>query len=162
MSRQRKIRGLKKQRGLATVELALTTPFILVTLLLAAEFSRVFYEFNTLTKSVRDAARYAAEGSYDGAKVFQLDGSKITRATNLVVYGNTAGVGSPLLTGLTGSDVSITQLDIGGGAEIREHIEVEARYDFQPLAPVISGLGFLPGDVGMNFELVASSTMRAL
>jgi len=63
---------------------------------------------------------------------------------------------------LTPGDITITQVDLGAAPAVREHVQVSANYTFQPLAPVISGLGFLPNNIGMNFTLRASSTMRAL
>jgi len=156
-------RSAARQRGLAVTELALVTPVLLVTMLIAAEFTRVFYEYNTLTKSVRDAARFLAEDAYDGAGVYEIDSTTIERATNLAVTGELVG-GTPLLDGLSATDIEIDTNGAHKGAAplVREHVQVTGSYEFQPLAPVIAGIGFLPADVGMNFTLVASSTMRAL
>lgn len=152
----------QRQKGLASVELALVTPFLLIMLLVSAEFTRVFYEFNTLTKGVRDAARLLAEDAYDGTNQFEMPIAKVTSARNLAVYGNINGTGSPLLSGLSTADIAVAQVNLGSAPAVREHIEVTANYTFQPLAPVISGMGFLPNDIGMAFVLTASSSMRAL
>jgi len=150
-----------KQRGLAAVEIAIATPALLVMLLISAEFTRVFYEFNTLTKSVRDAARWAADDTYT-AGVFDLSAETILEAKNIAVYGKINGGGTPLLDGLTVGNITIAQRDLGTAPAVREHVQVTADYNFQPLAPVISKVGFLSTDIGMNFTLTASSTMRAL
>ena len=149
-----------RQSGLASVELALITPFLLVTLLMTAEFTRVFYDYNTLTKGVRDAARLAAEDAYDGTDQFELTNTKISNARNLVVFGNIAGTGSPLLNGMNVSQVTVLQRDLGSAPLVREHVEVTINYPYRPF--VISGMGFLPEDVDTSFTLTASSTMRAL
>lgn len=159
----RRARHLGRQRGLATVELALVTPPLLVMLLVAAEFTRVFYDYNTLTKSVRDAARFLVEDAYTASGTYEIDATKIAQAKNLAVTGQISG-GTPLLPGLSTNDIAVdtTNSHHGSAPLIREHVQVTGSYTFQPLAPVISGMGFLPNDVGMNFTLVARSTMRAL
>lgn len=153
---------LTKQRGLAVVELAVATPFLLVMLMVCAEFSRIFYQYNTLTKSVRDGARFAAEDAYNSTRQFSLTNQKITEAQNIVVFGDINGNGTPLLTGLNIGNVTVSQLNLGSAPTLREHIEVTANYTYQPFSPVISGMGFLPQSFDMNFTLTASSTMRAL
>lgn len=153
-------RGRFLQSGLASVELALITPFLLVTLLMTAEFTRVFYDYNTLTKSVRDAARLAAEDGYDGTRQFELSGAKIASTRNMVVFGNIGGTGSPVLDGLSISQVTVLQKNLGSAPLVREHVEVVVRYPYRSFT--ISGMGFLPQDVDSSFTLTARSTMRAL
>jgi len=153
--------GVKRQRGLATVEMALITPFLLIMLLIAFEFTRVFNDFNTLTKAVRDAARYAARDSYSNTG-FDLDNNKLNEARNIAVFGNIAGAGDAILVNFDVGDVAIVQVNQGTAPAIREHLQATATYTFRPLAPVLNGMGFLTQDFGMEFVLVARSTMRAL
>ena len=153
-------KGLKQQRGIATVEMALVTPFLLIMMLVSFEFSRVFMDFNTLTKSVRDAARYAADDAFDGAG--NIDTGILANAKNLAVYGNINGAGDPVLVGFDIGDVTIVQLDQGTAPVVREHFQATATYTFRPLAPVLNGMGFLSQNFDMEFDLVARSTMRAL
>ena len=143
--------------------MALATPALLVMTLVAAEFTRVFYEYNTLTKSVRDAARYLVDGAIDPAtRTYGIDAAKQTMAKNLAVTGELSG-GTPLLEGLSVEDIAIDTAIVHGAAPLqREHVQVTATYTFKPLAPVIDGIGFLPKSIGMDFTLQASSTMRAL
>src|SRR5512133_4185192 len=82
----------RKQGGVALVEFALILPFLLLLSIITFEFGRAIWQYNTLTKSVRDAARYLS---------LQTPGTKITQARNLMVYGNLAGSGAPLALGLT-------------------------------------------------------------
>lgn len=153
---------LGSQRGLASVELAIVTPFLLIIMLLAAEFTRVFWEYNTLTKAVRDGARYASMNVLDGTKQFQLDANTMNEIKNQVVFSNVAGAGTSILSTLSVTDVTVAERTTGTGPLARDHVEVTATYDFQPLGPVLSAMGFLSQDVNMNFQLVASSTMRAI
>lgn len=151
-----------KQRGLATVELALVAPFLLVMMLVAAEFTRVFYQYNTLTKGVRDAARFAADNPFVGSTgVVLLTDEKKTQAENIAKTGSIDGNGAPLLDGVF-TEFTVNQLDLGS-APVQEHIEVVAVYEYQPLsAGGISRMFFLPSDIDTNFTLRASSTMRAV
>lgn len=85
-----------KQKGVALVEFALILPFLLLLSITAVEFGRAIWEYNTLTKSVRDAARYLS---------IQTPGTNIDVARNLMVYGNRSGTGSPLAIGLSLTNV---------------------------------------------------------
>ena len=147
-----------RDRGFASIEMALVTPFLVIILLITAEFSRAFYEYNTLTKSVRHAARYAAINSIDGTG--RVDLGEFSHAIrNLAVSGSTSG-GPPLLTGLSTNDIDIQIVNTGGATQ-QAHVQVSGVYQFVPLLPVINGLGFLTNDVGTQFVLRTQATMRA-
>lgn len=91
----------RRQRGLAAVEFALLLGPMLLMLLGVAEFGRAIYQYDTLTKATRSAARYLSAYS-------PLDVAYPTAAAKcLAVYGNTACSGSPLSPGLATSQVVI-------------------------------------------------------
>ena len=92
--------SLYRQQGVAAVEMALVL-IPLVTLLFGiTEFGRALYQYNTLAKATRDGARYlSAQGPGDAAE--------IGKAQCLVVYGNDACNGSPLVPGLTTAQVTV-------------------------------------------------------
>jgi hypothetical protein len=92
------------ERGVQLVELAIVLPLFMILFAATAEFGRYFYEYTTLSKAARVGARYLVTAKVDCA---QAD-----LARNLVVYGNTAGTGSPILPGLLVSNVSITPNDL--------------------------------------------------
>ena len=92
------------ERGVQLVELAIVLPLFMILFAATAEFGRYFYEYTTLSKAARVGARYLVTQKVDCA---QAD-----LARNLVVYGNTAGTGSPILPGLLTSNVSITPNDL--------------------------------------------------
>ena len=93
-----------KMRGVVAVELALVLVFILVPLLFGvAELGRMLYQYNALTKSVRDGARLVSLCNPG----FPAYASATEQATNLVVYGNIEGDGDPLVPGLESGDVDI-------------------------------------------------------
>jgi hypothetical protein len=64
-----------------------------------AEFGRYYYEYTTLAKAARDASRYLTT-------VYPGQGD--STAQKMIVYGNPAGTGSPILTDLTVKNVKIT------------------------------------------------------
>ncbi|WP_118178783.1 TadE/TadG family type IV pilus assembly protein [Paraburkholderia phosphatilytica] len=82
-------------QGAVAIEFAfLAIPMVLL-LLGIAEFGHAFYQYNTIDKSVRDAARMLSSYS-----PLQPDYPSAA-AQCLVVYGNTGCSGSPLVNGLT-------------------------------------------------------------
>lgn len=86
----------RTQSGVALVEFALILPMLLVMTFITTEFGRALYQYNAITKSVRDAARYLS---------LQTPGTHQVEAANLIVHGNTAGTGPVLARGLTASHV---------------------------------------------------------
>jgi len=104
----RKIRCFKRdERGVQLVELAIVLPVLVVLFAAVAEFGRYFYEYTTLAKASRVAVRYLATAITNG----DCDAD----AKRLVVYGNFAGTGNPVVTGLATSNVEITRRNISGG-----------------------------------------------
>ena len=85
-----------RQRGVAIIEFALVLPMLLLLTFTVTELGRALYQYNTLAKSVRDAARYLS---------IQTPGTRITETRNLIVYGNIAGTGNPIALGLTVAQV---------------------------------------------------------
>jgi len=147
-----------RQRGAVLVEMVLTTPILLIVMLATAELTRAFIHHNTLTKAVRNGARYVAihENAYDGSTgLVVITAAAQAETRNLVVYGNTAGAGSPVLAGLTTADVTVT--DVGGN-----NIEVTASYPISGLlGPTLSSFGFGP-DHSLVHNLQATITVKAL
>lgn len=151
----------KTQKGLAVVELALITPVLLVFIMMTAEFTRVFYQSNTLNKSVRDASRYLSINAKNAAGVVSTTEYE-QKTRNLAAYGSING-GNPILPGLTAADFDIDDnVDLGNGTEPKPHITVSITYDFQPITPFLNGLNFLGQNKNMQFQLTASSTMVAM
>ena len=91
-------------RGVAAVELALLLPVILIAMTGVAELARGIYTFNTLNKSVRDAARYMSQLERTDA---------VRQATKcLAAYGNTTCTSPALAEGLTEADVVVCDADL--------------------------------------------------
>ena len=86
----------RKQTGVALVEFALVLPFLLLLSVVAIDFGRAIWEYNTLTKSVRNAARYLS---------IQTPGTNVDVARNLMIYGDRSDTGAPLAIGLSLANV---------------------------------------------------------
>ena len=144
-----------RQRGIALVETAITLPFLLLVMLAASEFTFAFVQHTTLTKAVRDAVRYAAEEAIDGTLTFNLTAALQNDTRRLVVYGNTAGAGTPAAVGLTIGDVTVT--DMGNNI-----VEVSLTYPYTGiLGTVLPTFGY-GANVSMLFTMDATVAMRAL
>lgn len=155
---------LLAQRGLAAVELALLMPTMLLTMYLTAEAGRALYQYNTLTKSVRDGAQYLARyGMIVGTQVLDPTDAQETRAKNLVVYGSpVAGdAGAELLPGLSTDNVTLSyQRLYGSGSD--NAVTVTVTYTYQPLYGSLAP-GFTQGqDLLGSATLVASIRMRGV
>lgn len=144
------------QRGAVLAEMALVTPILLLMMLATAEVTRAFVDHNTLTKAVRNGARYVAANAYQGTTGVVFVGAALRAETqNLIVYGNIAGTGAPVLPGLTPADITVT--DVGAN-----NVQVSAAHTISGLlGPVLRS--FHGGsDMNMVHNLQATVTMRAL
>jgi|GEM_PF-3261860 len=145
------MRRRQSAAGLVMVELALAIPLLLLLLLAGADLGRAIQSQITLSKAVRDGVRYlAAEAIPDSSGVIALDDTLRQRVVGLVVYGDPAGGGEPLLTGLRGDQVSLSLVGSGD-------LQITLRYPYPPLFP-----GWLFGIEGQSTILTATARMRAL
>ena len=123
-----------RQSGVAIVEFALVLPFLLLLAAIAFEFGRAVYQYSILVKSVRDATRYLST---------QTPGTHMVQARNLVVYGNTAGTGSPLTIGLTPAQVPDPTWQAAGTAPVINTVTVQVSgYTFNSMFDSVLGLPF--------------------
>lgn len=89
----------KRTRGQATVEAAFVVPLLLLMMFGAFQVARVFYVYHTLHKALRGGAGLLARTG----KVNYCDPNDpmLLNVKNLIVYGNLAGTGDPIVRGLT-------------------------------------------------------------
>lgn len=147
---------LRSQRGAVLAEMALVTPILVFMMMATGEVARAFIDHNTLTKATRNGVRYVAANAFQGTTGVVNVGAALRAETqNLVVYGNLAGAGTPVLPGLTTADVLVT--DLGSN-----NVEVTTTYNITGmLGPVLRS--FTGGsDISMVFTMQATVTMRAL
>lgn len=145
---------LRRDDGVSLIETAIVVPILLVLFAGVAEFGRYFYEYSTLAKASRLGARYLASKSVTSDVA---DYKAI--AKNIIVYGNEAGNGEPILDGLAPANVSIDYE--GGTTGIPETVTVTIiNYEHDP----IFDLGALLNndDLSLAINVAPSVTMRYL
>jgi Flp pilus assembly protein TadG len=125
-----------RQKGVAIVEFALILPFLLLLTFITTEFGRAIWEYNSLTKSVRDSARYLSIQT-------PHDPIAIAKARNLTVYGNLAGTGTPLAIGLSTSNVPDPTWQTAGTNPVINTVTIRITgYTFNSMFTSVFGLPF--------------------
>ena len=152
---QTKIRTFKRDdRGLQLVELAIALPVMIVLFAGVAEFGRYFQTYTTLAKGSRVAARYLATA--------RVNGADDPAAKNLVVYGNTAGTGNPIVNGLTVDNVSITRRNGAGAVTTGFPSTVTIQITNFKHTPVFDLGKLMNTSLSLNVDVKPSVTMRYL
>ena len=100
------MKAMKKQseRGNALVEFALA--FFVLWLMFSGifQFGYSFYVYNTVMTSVTNAAQLGSTMKYDTSNPSQFT----TALKNMVVYGNTTAGTTPIVPGLSTSNVNVS------------------------------------------------------
>lgn len=141
----------RNERGVQMAELAIVLPLFLILFATTAEFGRFFYEYSTLAKAARAGSRYLVSTG--------VSNDEDMRAKNIVVYGNPDGTGSPVIKGLTTTNVTIIRE--GGVPVLPQTVKVQITgYTYQP----IFDLGALTKNpsLSLNVDVKPSVTMRYL
>ena len=99
---RRKI-GKQSERGNALIEFALGFAVLWALFSGIFQFGYSFYVYNTLLGSVADAAELGSKMTYDTANPSQFTSA----LQNMVVYGNTTAGTTPMVPGLSTSNVTI-------------------------------------------------------
>jgi Flp pilus assembly protein TadG len=151
-------RSTRRQRGLAAVEFAIVAPVLLLLMLGVAELGRALYQYNTLSKAVRDSARYYSTHAFVGTTTTE-DPAARTYAINLVKYGDGDGSGNSLLPGDPPSVTATTATDASGS-----FVTVSATYNFTflPGNPLAGMLGLFGSTLADSLALTSTVTMRAI
>ena len=138
------------ERGSTLVEFAIGVTVFVTAMFAVLEFGRALWVHNALSDAARRGARYAVlnnAGSADQVK-------------NIVVYGNAAGTGQPMLNDLTTANVTVVYNNFGlNDGTVSVSI---TGYQFQFVIPIIGktitmpsytttlsaeSAGFLPANV---------------
>ncbi len=144
--------------GLAAVEFAIVVPVVLFLLLACAELGRAMYQYNTLTKAVRNGAIYAGQVALDpGTHTMALTAGKQASAQNVTVFGTPTAGGSAVLPNFAPGSVTVVAIGT-------TQVQVSAAYSYVPLF-----LGGIPtfgqgqsNSIASPVTLSASCRARAL
>ena len=134
-----------RKRGNALLEGALVLTVALVTFIGLIDVGSVLFRIQGLVERARAGARYGVVSVFSASEI-----------QNVVVYGNAAGSGSPLLA-LSTSQVQVTQLDLGDD-QLKIQVVITG-YQVQFFTPFIAGVKTLPDiEVPMTAESQGATT----
>jgi Flp pilus assembly protein TadG len=128
---------LRDERGAAASEFALILPLLTLLLFGFYEAGRMYWNYNIVQSSARDAARYAARMPMtcdSGGTGTFTDTTDQAEIQNLTRTGTVDGSGDPLVAGWTNNatvTVTITCVDNSGGA-------MSGRYDGYANIPTVT------------------------
>ena len=134
-----------RRRGSSIVEISLILAVALTTFIGLLDVGSVLFRLQGLVERARAGARWGVVNTFNA-----------TNVKNVVIYGNSAGTGNPLL-GLTSSLVTATNVDLGNG---QSKIQVViSGYQFQFFTPGIAGLKTLPRiEVSLTTESLGATS----
>ena len=153
---------VRRQKGVALVELALVLPLLIILSVMVTEFGRAFYYYNTLAKSLRDAVRFLA---VQDPSVASTDPARILQAQNMVVYGIPVPAmdAAPLVPGLSLANVPQSNIAWTWTATAPRYRMVSIQvtgYNFQPLIGRAFGVSLVNEQGVLAFGPIAAH-MRA-
>lgn len=126
----------KNEAGRTLLEFAVSGTVFLIVLFGVIEFSRLYWTHNALRDAARRGVRYAAVRRNDTA------GEQAVK--NMVVYGNPNGGTSPLITGLSTSNVGVEYVNYNG-VQLSSRATVKiTNYKFRFSIPLLGGTINMP------------------
>jgi len=105
MKKSRNLFG--NRSGNVMIEFAIGSTVLVSCFAWCFQYGYTFYRYNALLTQVNAGARYAALAPYDSLTPTPSSGFS-TAVKNVVVYGNPAGGSTPMVPGLTTSNVTLT------------------------------------------------------
>ena len=127
-----RIKNRKNERGSTLVEFSIGVTVFVTAMFGVLEFGRLLWVHNALTDAARRGARYAVMHS----------ASDETSVKNIVVYGDAAGTGQPMLNNLSTSNVVVTYNSFGlNDGTVSVSI---TNYQFQFVVPIVGTTITLP------------------
>lgn len=122
---------MKKERGAAIVEFAMMMPLMFILIFVTTEFGRAYYQYNTLAKTVREAARYLS---------VRAQNVGVAQAKNIILYGSPAGGSKPVVPGLSLSNVPNPTYTTAGTYPVLTTVTVSVTgYTFTPMVSSVFG-----------------------
>jgi Flp pilus assembly protein TadG len=95
-------------RGVSTLEFALTAAFFFMMILVVIVGAHVFWIHNSLVEATRRGARYAANQCNPSMTTCSGYSTTVDRIKNVVLYDSPTAGTQPIVPGLTASNVTVT------------------------------------------------------
>ena len=153
------------QRGVAAVEMGVMTMFLLTTAGIATEFGRAIFQYDSLAKSARSAARYLATRA--PSSVVAVQNQYILEAKNIALCGFAASCsGQPsVIPNLTAAHIQASTSDTNAALN---SISTGGFGTFDIVTVTISPVGssytfvtFMPQILSFNFGPISVTMPRA-
>ena len=127
-----RIKNRKNERGSTLVEFSIGITVFVTAMFGVLEFGRLLWVHNALTDAARRGARYAVMHS----------ASDESAVKNIVVFGDAAGTGQPMVNNLTTANVVVTYNSFGlNDGTVSVSI---TNYQFQFVVPIVGTTITLP------------------
>ena len=117
------------QLGLAAIEFVFVLPVLLILAFAIIDFGRLLFQYDALTKSTRDAAKYVARTVKPAANALAVEiaayDAIVVEAQRLALCGRTTACGSStLVNGLSASNISVDYpVAVGGIRYVRVKVD---------------------------------------
>ena len=147
------------QRGIATIEFAVTAAFFFMMLVAVVAGGHFFWTHNAIVEATRRGARYAANQCPDTAPFVACTNraTTITRVKNVVLYDSSTAGTSPFIPDLTAANVTVTYASNFGVATGEVSVKIENyQYSFFGLSITMptyqttvegESAGFVPANI---------------
>jgi len=102
------IQNNQKLLGFAGIEFLMVLPILAIFIFSIIDFGRLLFQYDTLTKTARDATRYLAATTRPPLYAGDADyNNKISQASNLALCGTIANCTTPLVPDLNAGNIAI-------------------------------------------------------
>lgn len=103
----------KSERGIATIEFAVTAGFFLMMIVAVVAGGHFFWTHNALVEATRRGARYAASQCNPSDTACTNYDTAVTRIKNMVLYNSPTAGTEPFVPNLTATNVIVTYSQTG-------------------------------------------------
>ena len=146
------------ERGVSTVEFAITAAFFFMMLVVIVAAGHLFWTHNALVEATRRGARYAANQCHPGSETCPDADTAVERIKNVILYNSPTAGTTSFVPNLTESNISVEHTNNFGFAAGTVSIKIENynyNFMFSPVAITMppyqtsvagENVGFIPPD----------------
>ena len=136
----------KSERGVTTVEFAMTAAFFLMMVVVVVAGGHLFWTHNALVEATRRGARYAALQCAQDIAGCANSTTSVERVRNVVLYDSStvpSGTPQPFVPNLQAANVTVTYSGDYSVAQGKVSVKIE-NYDYNFVVPGISSIIRMP------------------